>query len=73
MNLHPDAQTPGQHSASGFTDRGELLSIRTMPGARVLVGLSSESHSTQLILTPDEARAVLAELALAIAALEGEQ
>ena len=34
MKLHPDTQTPGQHSASGFTDRGELLSIRTMPGAR---------------------------------------
>lgn len=44
----------------------------TRPGARVLVGLSSESHSTQIILTPDEARAVLAELALAVAAIEGE-
>ena len=71
--MSEDTQAPGQHSASILADHGELLTVRTLTGKRILIRLSSDRHTTQLQLTLEESRAVLRELALAVAAIEGQK
>ena len=64
---------PGKlHSASAFTQRGELLTVNATP-ARLEIGLNSDTCTQYLRFDLEQARALVSELALAIAAMDAQQ
>ena len=64
---------PGKlHSASAYTERRELLTLNATP-ARLEIGLNSDASTVYLRFDLEQARALLTELALAIAAMDAQQ
>ena len=64
---------PGKlHSASAYTERRELLTVNATP-ARLEIGLNSDTSTVYLRFDLEQARALLTELALAIAAMDAQQ
>ena len=64
---------PGKlHSASAYTERRELLTLNATP-ARLEIGLNSDTSTVYLRFDLEQARALLTELALAIAAMDAQQ
>ena len=64
---------PGKlHSASAYTERRELLTLNATP-ARLEIGQNSDTSTVYLRFDLEQARALLTELALAIAAMDAQQ
>lgn len=64
---------PGKlHSASAYTERRELLTVNATP-ARLEIGLNSDTCTQYLRFDLEQARALVSELALAIAAMDAQQ